>query len=160
MFIKTKRLLVLGEWVDYYREKIIVEIVEKWKGQIVVEGRKMVAEKVVDESIDRNKKVEIWLFDNQELEKGQQKKINENDGLIKKGRVEEMIKTIDLIVVLGGKYKGETGEIARNAVEIGVELWAVPGRIDDNESRLANYLINDGARVMLKVSDLTASVMI
>ena len=60
-----------------------------------------------------------------------------------------------LVIVEGGKNSG-TILLASKFVEKNKEVWVVPGRIFDEGSYVANFLIKNGANILVDVSDLTA----
>ena len=58
-----------------------------------------------------------------------------------------------LVVVEGGRESG-TILLAEKFLEKGKEVWAVPGRITDENSVATNFLIKNGAGVATEVSDI------
>ena len=62
-----------------------------------------------------------------------------------------------VVVVEGGRRSG-TLVTARLAGEYGREVWAVPGRIDEENSFAPNYLIKNGAEVILSLEDFSDSL--
>ncbi len=64
----------------------------------------------------------------------------------------------DLLVVIEGSLKSGTILAAKCFLDLGKEVWAVPGRIIDENSRMTNYLIKNGAVPLLEMTDLTHSL--
>lgn len=62
-----------------------------------------------------------------------------------------------LIVIEGGENSG-TLLAAKCFLDLGKEVWAVPGRIDDPNSKMSNYLIKNGATPLIEPADLTGSL--
>lgn len=62
-----------------------------------------------------------------------------------------------VIIVEGGKRSG-TLVTARLALDYGREVWAVPGRIDDENSWTPNYLINNGAVPVFDIDDMISQI--
>ena len=60
-----------------------------------------------------------------------------------------------LVIVEGGKNSG-TILLAQNFGERNKEVWVVPGRITDESSSVANFLIKNGANILVDAEDLTA----
>ncbi|MCX6726563.1 MAG: DNA-processing protein DprA, partial [Candidatus Shapirobacteria bacterium] len=59
-----------------------------------------------------------------------------------------------LIVIEGGENSG-TFLVAQLVLEMGKEVWAVPGRITDEGSAAPNWLIKNGAEIL---TDLTEAL--
>jgi DNA processing protein len=78
---------------------------------------------------------------------GKIKIIDTKDGF-EKMNVEIANESDKLIVVEGGKNSG-TILVAWAFLDVGKEVWAVPGRINDPNSVATNFLINNGAGLML-----------
>ena len=62
------------------------------------------------------------------------------------------------IVVVESPEGGGAMHTARGALEIGREVWSVPGRITDSVCRGTNRLLGEGAKVFLGVNDFIESV--
>jgi DNA processing protein len=58
------------------------------------------------------------------------------------------------VLVIEGRERSGTRVIARLAAEMGREVWAVPGRIDEANSWTPNYLIKNGATLVEKAEDI------
>jgi predicted Rossmann fold nucleotide-binding protein DprA/Smf involved in DNA uptake len=71
---------------------------------------------------------------------------------------EELAEYADILVVIEGGNKSGTILAAKNFLDLGKEIWAVPGRITDENSEMTNYLIDNGARPLIEVTDLTGSL--
>ena len=52
-----------------------------------------------------------------------------------------------LIIVEGGEKSG-TMLVARNFVEENKEVWVIPGRVDDKNSYVPNFLLKNGAGLL------------
>lgn len=53
------------------------------------------------------------------------------------------------VIVVEGRQRSGTLSTAASAARQGREVWAVPGRIDDPNSAAPNYLIRNGAEILL-----------
>ncbi len=62
-----------------------------------------------------------------------------------------------VMVVEGGRKSG-TLVTARLASDYGKEVWAVPGRIDDENSFTPNYLIKNGAVPICEINDMISQI--
>lgn len=62
------------------------------------------------------------------------------------------------VLVIEGRERSGTRVIARLAAEQGREVWAVPGRIDQEGSWTPNYLIKNGAGLVTKAEDILADL--
>jgi predicted Rossmann fold nucleotide-binding protein DprA/Smf involved in DNA uptake len=71
---------------------------------------------------------------------------------------EQLAEYADILVVIEGDQKSGTILAAKNFLDLGKEVWAVPGRITDENSQMTNYLIRNGAVPLTTVGDLTASL--
>lgn len=58
-----------------------------------------------------------------------------------------------LLIIEAGKNSG-TILVAKEFLDLGKEVWAVPGRIDDEQSVGCNYLIQNGAMILMEVDEL------
>ncbi|KKQ89860.1 MAG: protecting protein DprA protein, partial [Candidatus Shapirobacteria bacterium GW2011_GWE1_38_92] len=60
---------------------------------------------------------------------------------------------IGVVVIEGG---GQSGSLvtARLAAEEGREVWAVPGRIFDENSMATNWLIKNGATIVINTQEI------
>ena len=58
-----------------------------------------------------------------------------------------------LIIVEAGENSG-TILVAKEFLDVGKEVWCVPGRIDDEQSKGCNYLIKNGAMVFASMDDI------
>jgi DNA processing protein len=66
----------------------------------------------------------------------------------------ELAKIVDkLLVVEGGENSG-TILVAKATMDLGKEVWAIPGRIDDKNSVATNFLIANGARLFGSIEDM------
>ena len=63
-----------------------------------------------------------------------------------------------LVVIEGGKNSG-TVLVAKCFLDLGKEVWAVPGRITEENSWTVNYLIKNGAIPLTEMADLTGSLL-
>ena len=68
---------------------------------------------------------------------------------------EEVANYADCLVIIEGGPKSGTILLAEKFVEKNKEVWVVPGRIFDEGSFVANFLIKNGANVLVDVDDLT-----
>lgn len=66
----------------------------------------------------------------------------------------------DAVVVVEAARKSGALITARLALELGRDVWAVPGRIDQGAAEGTNALIRDGARPVCSVSELVESYAI
>lgn len=71
---------------------------------------------------------------------------------------EELAEYADILVVIEGDKKSGTILAAKKFLDLGKDVWAVPGRITDENSGMCNYLIENGATPLFQVGDLTASL--
>ncbi len=99
-----------------------------------------------------------WLYE----------KILENNGLIiseyKNGTVPNRIKFLERnkiiaglslgVMVIEGALKSGTLVTAKLALEQGREVLAVPGRIDEENSKTPNFLIKNGANIITNIEDV------
>jgi len=69
---------------------------------------------------------------------------------------EEIAKYADMLVIIEGGKNSGTILLAEKFVEKNKEVWVVPGRIFDEGSYVANFLIKNGANILVDVEDLTA----
>jgi len=67
---------------------------------------------------------------------------------------EELAKYADVLVIIEGDQKSGTILVAKNFLDMGKEVWAVPGRITDENSSATNYLIKNGAVPLTAVDDI------
>lgn len=134
---KTKTIGIIGsrEMSSYGRE-----VVEKLVPEIIKNGFKIVTGSTMG--------INWWV-----------KKIGkENVEVVKDSNMERMNiiiaeKSDKLIVVEGGENSG-TILVAMRMLELGKEVWAVPGRITDRNSMATNFLIKNGAMVLTEASDI------
>ena len=71
---------------------------------------------------------------------------------------EELAEYADILVVIEGDKKSGTILAAKNFLDLGKEVWAVPGRITDENSGMCNYLIRNGGVPLTEMGDLTVSL--
>lgn len=118
------------------------------------------------------KKIVCWLINkNVKIITGRVKGVN--DWVIKCGKEKvEVVKTTDfeqmnleiarkcdkLVVIEGGKNSG-TFLVAQAVLEMKKEVWAIPGRIVDENSFAPNWLISNGGRILFDIeSELVAGI--
>jgi len=58
------------------------------------------------------------------------------------------------VVIVEGKRRSGTISTAHHAADLGVNVFAVPGRIDSKMSEAPNYLIKEGAFIATSVEDI------
>ena len=73
---------------------------------------------------------------------------------------EEVANYADCLVIIEGGPKSGTILLAEKFVEKNKEVWVVPGRIFDEGSFVANFLIKNGANILVDVDDLTREVIL
>lgn len=61
-------------------------------------------------------------------------------------------------VVIEGSHRSGTLVTARLAAEQGREVWAVPGRVEDTNSAAPNYLIRNGANIVIEAQEIIESL--
>lgn len=118
---------------------------------------KIVAEKLVREIIKTNNKIvtgRVFGINNWVIRCGGEKTM-----IIDTKNFEEMNREIakrcdKLVVIEGGENSG-TFLVAQLVLEMGKEVWAVPGRITDEGSVAPNWLIKNGAKIL---TDLTEAL--
>lgn len=71
---------------------------------------------------------------------------------------EELAEYADMLVIIEGDKNSGTVLAAKKFLDLGKEVWAVPGRITDENSEMCNYLIENGARPLFQLADLTGSL--
>jgi DNA processing protein len=59
-----------------------------------------------------------------------------------------------VVLVVEGQRRSGTLSIANHAANLGVDVFAIPGRVDSALSELPNYLIESGAGVARKPQDI------
>ena len=62
------------------------------------------------------------------------------------------------VVVIEGSVRSGTLVTARLAAEQGREVWAVPGRMDETNSVAPNYLIKNGANIVIDAQEIIESL--
>jgi DNA processing protein len=71
---------------------------------------------------------------------------------------EELAKYADILVVIEGDKKSGTILVAKCFLDLGKEIWVVPGRITEENSWMTNYLLKNGATPLTELADLTGSL--
>lgn len=66
---------------------------------------------------------------------------------------QELATIVDRLIVVEGAKDSGTMLAAKEVLERGKEVWAVPGRITDENSFVPNFLIKSGAGVITDLSD-------
>lgn len=75
-----------------------------------------------------------------------------NDGFEKMNT--ELAKSANKLLVIEGGENSGTILVAKEFLDRGKEVWAVPGRVGDPNSVATNFLIKNGAMVFTDVSDI------
>lgn len=65
-----------------------------------------------------------------------------------------LAKMADKLIIVEGGEKSGTILVAKEAIELGKEVWVVPGRWFDQGSKIGLFLIRNGAKVLTEVADL------
>ena len=68
---------------------------------------------------------------------------------------QELARAVDRLIVVEGEEGSGTMLAAKEVLEMGKEVWAVPGRITEGGSFVPNFLIKSGAGVVTTLDDLT-----
>lgn len=68
---------------------------------------------------------------------------------------DELAEYADILIVVEGGRKSGTILLARNFVEKNKPVYAVPGRIDEENSAAPNWLISQGAMPLVEPESLT-----
>lgn len=63
-------------------------------------------------------------------------------------------KKADVLVIVEGGEKSGTILVAQEMLDLGKEVWCVPGRITDENSKACNFLIKNGAGILEHIDDL------
>lgn len=61
---------------------------------------------------------------------------------------------IDVLIILNAKYELDIVTMTDIAIDMGKQIYVVPGSIDDKNYMFSNYLIKDGAIVILNNKDI------
>ena len=72
---------------------------------------------------------------------------------------EQLAEYADILVVIEGDQKSGTILAAKNFLDLGKEVWAVPGRITDEGSGATNFLIANGAGIITEVENWVAGLI-
>lgn len=121
----------------------------------VIGSRKMseYGKKVVDKIIKLN--LDIWTIKtsgiNSRLIAGGAKYIEGENFYENNKKLAEICDK--LLIIEAGENSG-TILVAKEFLDLGKEVWAVPGRIDDEQSKGCNYLIKNGAMMLTEIEDL------
>lgn len=67
---------------------------------------------------------------------------------------EQIANYADILIIVEGGKKSGTILLAQKFVEKGKEVWAVPGRVTDENSWATNWLISQGARPLIEIEVL------
>jgi len=67
---------------------------------------------------------------------------------------EQVANYADVLIVIEGGKKSGTLLLAQRFIEKGKEVWAVPGKITDENSWTSNWLIAQGARPLIEMEML------
>ncbi len=71
---------------------------------------------------------------------------------------QELADYADVLVIVEGGENSGTILLADKFVEQNKEVWVVPGRITDENSKGVNLLIKSGANILTEVADLTVGL--
>ena len=61
----------------------------------------------------------------------------------------ELAQMADCLVVIEGGKRSGTILAAKSFLDVSKDVWAIPGRITDENSEATNFLIKNGARILL-----------
>lgn len=61
---------------------------------------------------------------------------------------------VDKLVIVEGGEKSGTILVAQEMLDLGKEVWCVPGRMTDCNSKACNFLIKNGAGLLEHIDDL------
>lgn len=120
--------------LDEYRKKVIEKIIERdWEVVTINIGwtNKFVIDYCKQNKID----LEIIEIENSIIGEANLK----------------LCKIAETLIVVSGGEKSGTIIVAKMFLDLGKEVMAVPGRIDDELSFAPNFLIKNGARVLTGV---------
>lgn len=133
-----KKIAIIGSRrMSPYGKEVIEKLMKEIKGR---------AEVVTIEVSGCNREVIRWGVD--KILKG------ENFEILNM----ELAEYADILVIIEGDKKSGTVLVAKIFLDLGKEVWAVPGRITDENSEMTNYLIKNGAIPLVEVADLTGSL--
>jgi predicted Rossmann fold nucleotide-binding protein DprA/Smf involved in DNA uptake len=120
-------------------------------------GKKVIGE-LMEELKDKAEVVTIAVAGcNREVVRLGAKKILAGENFEKLNK--ELADYADILVIVEGGEKSGTVLAAKNFLDLGKEVWAVPGRITDEGSGATNFLIANGAGMITKVENWVAGLV-
>lgn len=175
--LKEAMIAVVGcRDISFYGERVIKKLVPQLvrRGLVIVSGMAFGVDAMVHEAcIQSGGKTIAVLASGPDMPtpKGNTwiyKKILDNGGLIVSEKAfgqhptrEDFLKRNRIVagmsqgvLVVEGKCRSGSMVTAKIALDLGRDVWAVPGRIDEANSWTPNYLIKNGAGLVTEAEDL------